>query len=91
MISSVLNVPDCAVYCEEDHPPGREAQMDFTHCSKLGIIIGAVQSKRLTHLVADDAPLSPNPQTDTFASQIQHTSCLTPHSLEVFSIPLNVA
>ena len=29
---------------------------------------------RLAHPVADDAPLSPNPQIDTFAGQIQHTS-----------------
>ena len=35
-----LNGPDREVYFEQEHPPGREAQMDFTHCGELGITIG---------------------------------------------------
>ena len=32
--------PDREVYFQQDHPPGREAQLDFTHCSELGVSIG---------------------------------------------------
>ena len=35
-----LHGPDREVYFEQEHPPGREAQMDFTHCGGLGITIG---------------------------------------------------
>ena len=35
-----LNGPDREVYFEQEHPPGREAQMDFTHSGELGITIG---------------------------------------------------
>ena len=35
-----LNGPDREVYFEQEHPPGREAQMDFTHCGELGVTIG---------------------------------------------------
>lgn len=35
-----LNGPDREVYFEQKHPPGREAQMDFTHCGELGVAIG---------------------------------------------------
>ena len=28
-----LNGPEREVYFEQKHPPGREAQMDFTHCA----------------------------------------------------------
>ena len=28
------------VYFEQEHPPGREAQMDFTHCDSLEVTIG---------------------------------------------------
>ena len=31
-----LNGPDREVYFEQEHPPGHEAQMDFTHCGELG-------------------------------------------------------
>jgi hypothetical protein len=31
--------PDREVYFEQTHPPGREAQLDFTHCAELGIRI----------------------------------------------------
>ena len=28
------------VYFEQEHPPGCERQMDFTHCGELGVTIG---------------------------------------------------
>lgn len=31
--------PDREVYFEQTHPPGREAQIDFTHCAELGVCI----------------------------------------------------
>ena len=36
-----LHGPDKEVYFQQDHPPGREAQVDFTHCGELGVTIGA--------------------------------------------------
>ena len=38
-----LNGPDREVYFEQEHPPGREAQMDFTHCDSLKVSIGGEQ------------------------------------------------
>ena len=38
-----LNGPDREVYFEQEHPPGREAQMDFTHCDSLEVTIGGEQ------------------------------------------------
>ena len=35
-----LHGPDREVYFQQDHPPGREAQVDFTHCTELGVTIG---------------------------------------------------
>ena len=35
-----LSGPDREVYFEQDHPPSREAQMDFTHCGELGVTVG---------------------------------------------------
>ena len=35
-----LNGPDQEVYFPQEHPPGREAQMDFTHCNSLGVTVG---------------------------------------------------
>ena len=35
-----LNGPDQEVYFPQEHPPGREAQLDFTHCNSLGVTIG---------------------------------------------------
>ena len=35
-----LHGPDREVYFEQEHPPGREAQMDFTYCGELGVTIG---------------------------------------------------
>ena len=34
-----LNGPDQEVYFPQDHPPGREAQFDFTHANSLGVTI----------------------------------------------------
>ena len=34
-----LNGPDQEVYFPQEHPPGREAQFDFTHGSSLGVTI----------------------------------------------------
>ena len=34
-----LHGPDREVYFQQEHPPGREAQVDFTHCSGLGVTI----------------------------------------------------
>ena len=34
-----LNGPDQEVYFPQEHPPGREAQMDFTHGKALGVTI----------------------------------------------------
>ena len=31
-----LNGPEQEVYFPQEHPPGREAQIDFTHCNFLG-------------------------------------------------------
>ena len=35
-----MNGPDQEVYFPQEHPPGREAQIDFTHCNSLGVSIG---------------------------------------------------
>ena len=35
-----LDGPDQEVYFPQEHPPGREAQLDFTHCNFLGVSIG---------------------------------------------------
>ena len=35
-----LNGPDQEVYFPQEHPPGREAQIDFTHCNSLGVTVG---------------------------------------------------
>ena len=35
-----LNGPDQEVYFPQEHPPGREAQIDFAHCNSLGVTIG---------------------------------------------------
>jgi hypothetical protein len=34
-----LQGPDREVYFEQEHPPGREAQLDFTHCAELGVTV----------------------------------------------------
>ena len=47
-----LHGPDKEVYFQQDHPPGREAQVDFTHCSELGVTIeGEPLRHMLFHLV----------------------------------------
>ena len=44
--------PDKEVYFQQEHPPGREAQVDFTHCGELGVTIGREPfSHLLFHLV----------------------------------------
>ena len=34
-----LHGPEREVYFPQEHPPGREAQFDFTHCNSLGVTI----------------------------------------------------
>ena len=34
-----LNGPDREVYFPQEHPPGREAQIDFTHGNSLGVTV----------------------------------------------------
>ena len=47
-----LHGPDREVYFQQDHPPGREAQLDFTHCTELGVTIGGEPFRHLLfHLV----------------------------------------
>ena len=47
-----LNGPDQEVYFPQEHPPGREAQLDFTHCNSLGVTIGGRRYRHLLfHLV----------------------------------------
>ena len=47
-----LHGPDREVYFQQEHPPGREAQVDFTHCSGLGVTIGGETFRHLLfHLV----------------------------------------
>ena len=44
--------PDKEVYFQQEHPPGREAQVDFTHCGELGVTIGGEPFRHLLfHLV----------------------------------------
>ena len=43
-----LNGPDQEVYFPQEHAPGREAQLDFTHCNSLGVTIGG---RRYRHLL----------------------------------------
>ena len=43
-----LNGPDQEVYFPQEHPLGREAQLDFTHCNSLGVTIGG---RRYRHLL----------------------------------------
>ena len=47
-----LHGPDREVYFQQEHPPGREAQVDFTHCGELGVTIGGEPFRHLLfHLV----------------------------------------
>ena len=47
-----LRGPDKEVYFQQEHPPGREAQVDFTHCGELGVTIGGEPFRHLLfHLV----------------------------------------
>ena len=42
-----LHGPDREVYFQQEHPPGREAQVDFTHCGELGVTIGGESFRHL--------------------------------------------
>ena len=42
-----LNGPDQEVYFPQEHPPGREAQIDSTHCNSLGVTIGGRSYRHL--------------------------------------------
>ena len=42
-----LHGPDREVYFQQEHPPGREAQVDFTHCGELGVTIGGEPFRHL--------------------------------------------
>ena len=42
-----LHGPDKEVYFQHVHPPGREAQVDFTHCGELGVTIGGEPFRHL--------------------------------------------
>ena len=45
-------LPDRKVYFQQEHPPGREAQVDFTHCGELGVTMGGEPFRHLLfHLV----------------------------------------
>ena len=39
VLQPALQGPDREVYFPQEHPPGREAQIDFTHGNSLGVII----------------------------------------------------
>jgi hypothetical protein len=43
-----LHGPERKVYFEQEHPPGREAQIDFTHATELGVTISGTL---LVHLI----------------------------------------
>ena len=48
----VLHGPGREAYFQQDHPPGREAQVDFTHCTELGVTIrGEAFSHLMFHFV----------------------------------------
>ena len=48
-----LHGPDQEVCVSQEHPPGREAQIDFTRCNSLGVIIGGRPYRHLLfHLVS---------------------------------------
>ena len=47
-----LHGPDREVYFQQEHPPGREVQVDFTHCTELEVTIGGEPFRHLLfHLV----------------------------------------
>ena len=50
-----LNGPDQEVYFPQEHPLGREAQLDFTHCNSLGVTIGG---RRYAEVVASETFLA---------------------------------
>ena len=61
-----LHGPDREVYFQQEHPPGREAQVDFTHCTELGVTIGGESFRHLLfHLVLSHSGW----RTRTYASE----------------------
>ena len=42
-----LHGPDKEVYFQQEHPSGREAQVDFTHCGELGVTVGGEPFRHL--------------------------------------------
>ena len=47
-----LNGPDQEVYFPQEHPPGREAQFDFTHCNALGVTVaGRIYPHQLFQMI----------------------------------------
>ncbi len=47
-----LNGPDQEVYFPQEHPPGREAQFDFTHCNALGVTVaGQIYPHQLFQMI----------------------------------------
>ena len=51
-----LNGPDQEVYFPQEHPPGREAQIDFTHCNSLGVTIGGRSYRHLLFQLVRTTP-----------------------------------
>ena len=43
----MLHGPDQEVYFPQEHPPGREAQIDFTHCGELKVTIAGQPYRHL--------------------------------------------
>ena len=56
VLQPALQGPDREVYFPQEHPPGREAQIDFTHGNSLGVII-AGQPYHPPVLPVDPLPL----------------------------------
>ena len=42
-----MHGPGQEVYFPQEHPPGREAQIDFTHCNSLGVTIAGRPNRHL--------------------------------------------
>ena len=62
-----LNGPDQEVYFPQEHPPAREAQIDFTHCNSLGVNIGG---RPYRHLLFQSIPGAVYPR-DSVAEMAQ--------------------
>ena len=51
-----LNGPDQEVYFPQEHPPGRESQIDSTHCNSLGVTNGARSYRHLMFQLVGTTP-----------------------------------